>query len=85
MTDGTERVSLADTTVEIVSAYVAHNQVAAADLPKVISTVAGILQKLGQAPQAAVQSKREPAVAVRRSIRPDRLLCLVCGKGQKLL
>jgi hypothetical protein len=28
-------------TVDIVSAYVAHNQVAASDLPKVISAVAG--------------------------------------------
>jgi predicted transcriptional regulator len=83
MTDGTER--LADTTAEIVSAYVTHNQVAASDLPTVIRTVAGILAALGQEPQAAVPSKREPAVAVRRSVRPDRLLCLVCGKPQKLL
>ena len=85
MADGTEPDSLADTTVEIVSAYVAHNQVAGSDLPKVIGTVAGVLRTLGQEPQAAVPSKREPAVTVRRSVRPDRLLCLVCGKGQKLL
>ena len=54
MTDGAEPVSLADTTVEIVSAYVAHNQIAASDLPKVISTVAGALRTLGQEPRAAV-------------------------------
>jgi predicted transcriptional regulator len=29
--------------------------------------------------------KPEPAVPVRRSVRPDHLVCLVCGKKQKLL
>ena len=53
MTDDAEPVSLADPTVEIVSAYVAHNQIAASDLPKVISTVAGALRTLGQEPRAA--------------------------------
>jgi len=72
-------------TVEIVSAYVAHNQVAASDLPKVINTVVGGLRTLGREPQAAVPSKPEPAVPVRRSVRPDHLVCLICGKKQKLL
>jgi predicted transcriptional regulator len=85
VTDADEPVRLTETTVEIVSAYLAYNQVAASDLPKVISTVAGTLRTLGQEPQTAVPSKPEPAVPVRRSVRPDRLLCLVCGKGQKLL
>jgi predicted transcriptional regulator len=85
MADGTGPASLAAMTVEIVSAYVAHNQVAASDLPQVISTVAGVVRTLGQEPQAAVRSKREPAVTVRRSVRPDHLVCLICGKKQKLL
>ena len=73
MADGIEPASLAAMTVEIVSAYVAHNQVAASDLPKVISTVAGALRTLGQEPQAAVPNRPEPAVAVRRSVRSDYL------------
>ena len=85
MTDDAEPVSLADPTVEIVSAYVAHNQIAASDLPKVISTVAGALRTLGQEPRAAVPNKPEPIVSVRSSVRPDHLVCLVCGKKQKLL
>jgi predicted transcriptional regulator len=84
MADRAEPVRLAEITVEIVSAYVAHNQIAASDLPKVISTVAGELRTLSQ-PQAAVPSKPEPIVSVRRSVRPDHLVCLVCGKKQKLL
>ena len=85
MADSAEPASWAEMTVEIVSAYVAHNQVAASDLPKVIGTVAGGLRTLGREPQAAVPSKPEPAVPLRRSVRPDHLVCLICGKKQKLL
>jgi predicted transcriptional regulator len=83
--DDAEPVSLAEMTVEIVSAYVAHNQVAASDLPKVISTVAGGLRTLGRGPQTAMLNRPEPAVSVRRSVRPDHLVCLICGKKQKLI
>jgi len=85
MADGAEPANLAEMTVGIVSAYVVHNQVAAADLPKVISTVAGGLRSLGREPEAAVPNKPEPAVPVRRSVRPDHLVCLICGKKHKLL
>jgi predicted transcriptional regulator len=85
MADDAKPTSLAEMTVEIVSAYVAHNQVAASDLPKVISAVAGGLSTLGREPEAAVPSKAEPAIPVRRSVRPDSLVCLICGKKQKLL
>ena len=85
MAEGAELGSLAEMTVEIVSAYVAHNQVAASDLPEVISTVAGELRTLGREPQAVVPSKPEPVVPVRRSIQPNHLVCLICGKKQKLL
>jgi predicted transcriptional regulator len=30
-------------------------------------------------------NRPEPAVSVHRSVRPDHLVCLVCGKKQKLL
>ena len=85
MADGADPARLAEMTVEIVSAYVVHHQVAASDLPKVISTVAGGLRTLGREPRAAVPSKPEPAVPVRRSVRPDHLVCLICGKKHKLL
>ena len=68
MADDAEPASLAEITVEIVSAYVAHNQVAASDLPKVISAVAGELRTLGREPQRPMPSKPEPAVPVRRSV-----------------
>jgi predicted transcriptional regulator len=60
MADDAKPASLAEMTVEIVCAYVSRNQVAASDLPKVISTVAGELRILGREPQAAAPSKLTP-------------------------
>jgi predicted transcriptional regulator len=85
MADDAKPASLAEMAVEIVCAYVSRNQVAASDLSKVIGTVAGELRRLGREPQADVPSKPEPAVSLRRSVRPDHLVCLICGRKQKLL
>ena len=63
----------------------AHNPLPPTDLPRLIDLVGGELRRLGQAPAAAEPSKPEPAVPVRRSVSPDALTCLVCGKIQKTL
>jgi predicted transcriptional regulator len=76
---------LAKLTSEIVAAYVAHNPVAPSDLAVLIGAVATQLGRLGNEAEAAEEAKPEPAVSVRRSIRPDHLVCLVCGKKMKLL
>ena len=85
MSEGREQTSLAEMTAEIVSAYVSHNQIATADLAGLITAVADKLGRIGSNPEQPEQEKIEPAVSVRRSIRPDHLLCLVCGKPQKML
>jgi predicted transcriptional regulator len=87
-TDVAERLEpeeLAQLTSTIVAAYVTGNPLPASDLPRLIDLVGGELRQLGQAPAAVEPSKPEPAVSVRRSIAPDRLTCLVCGKTQKTL
>ena len=78
-------VSVAALTAEIVSAYVSNNKIAPSDLAGLITTVAGQLSKVGAKPEQPAEEKPEPAVSVRRSIRPDHLVCLVCGKPQKML
>jgi predicted transcriptional regulator len=84
--EGIEPAELAELTTDIVAAYVAHNAMSPADLPKVIDMVSRGLQGIGQAAEEeASPSKPEPAVPVRRSISPDQLTCLICGKAQKLL
>lgn len=79
-----DQSTLAELTAEIVSAYVSHNRVAVADVPDVIRAVAANLESLGTEEKPAPE-KPEPAVSVRRSISPNHITCLICGKKQKLL
>jgi predicted transcriptional regulator len=72
-------------TAEIVGAYVGHHTVAASDLPDLISTVGKELAGLGQTPAEPEDEKPVPAVSIRRSVRPDDIVCLICGKPQKML
>jgi predicted transcriptional regulator len=67
---------------EIVRSYVAHNTIAAGELPNLIATVHRSLAGLG-AP--AEIPPREPAVAINRSYGRDFVICIECGwRGQML-
>jgi predicted transcriptional regulator len=72
-------------TAEIVGAYVAHHTVAATDLPALIATVGRELAGLGQTPAVPENEKPKPAVPIKRSVQPDHIVCLICGKPQKML
>jgi predicted transcriptional regulator len=72
-------------TVQIVSAHVAHNNVAPADLPALIAQVYGALSGLGKASEPAAPARPEPAVAIRKSVQPDFIICLEDGKKLKML
>jgi predicted transcriptional regulator len=72
-------------TVQIVSAHVAHNSVAQADLPTLIAQVYGALSSLGVAAEAPAPSRPEPAVSIRKSVTPEFLICLEDGKKLKML
>jgi predicted transcriptional regulator len=85
VTDHSEPNGVAELTVKIVSAYVSHNTVAQSELPKLITTVAGQLRQGSAVSEQPAEDKPDPAVSVRRSIRPDHLVCLVCGQPQKML
>jgi predicted transcriptional regulator len=71
-------------TAEVVSAFVSHNSVRAADLPDLIASVHAALQSL-KAPQQAEPEKREPPVSIKKSITPDFLISLEDGKRYKSL
>jgi predicted transcriptional regulator len=75
----------AELTAEIVSAYVSNNETAPSDVAALITAVAGQLSRIGTAPEPVEVEKPKPAVPIRRSIQRDHLLCLVCGKPQKVL
>jgi predicted transcriptional regulator len=71
-------------TTEIVTAYIARNQVAADQLPSLISTVHQALVQLGN-PAAEPADEQTPAVSARRSVHRDYVVCMDCGwKGQML-
>jgi predicted transcriptional regulator len=71
-------------TADVVSAFVSHNSVRAADLPDLIASVHAALQSL-KAPQQAEPEKREPPVSIKKSITPDFLISLEDGKRYKSL
>lgn len=72
-------------TTEIVSAYVGHHTVAAADLPALIATVGKKLANLGQTSAEPKEERPAPAVSIKRSVTPDHIICLEDGKKLKML
>jgi predicted transcriptional regulator len=70
---------------EIVAAYVGHNALSVADLPKLIADVYAALKSLGSGEVAAEVEPPKPAVTVRRSVTPEHLTCLEDGKKFKSL
>jgi predicted transcriptional regulator len=77
--------SLASLTAQVASAYVSNNTIATADVGRLIAEIARQLRALGEEQQAAVAEKPTPAISVRRSISGDHLICLACGKKQRML
>jgi predicted transcriptional regulator len=70
---------------DIVSAYVAHNNVAANDLPNFIRQVHDALKGVTTAASETPTAPQSPAVSVRKSINPDFLICLEDGRKFKSL
>ncbi len=76
--------TLVTLTADIVAAHVSNNSVAVGDLPLLIQNVHGALAGLG-GPAPEPETKQEPAVSVRASIKPDYLVWLEDGKKLKML
>jgi predicted transcriptional regulator len=85
MNGQSERTQIAELTTQIVAAYVSHHKIQVPDVPNLINAVATELGSLGTEATPTAMERPEPAVSVRRSVRPDHLVCLICGKKQKLL
>jgi predicted transcriptional regulator len=70
---------------DIVAAYVAHNPVPVADLPKLIEKVHSVLAEIQANGAMDEKPLLKPAVAIRKSITPDHIVCLEDGKKFKSL
>jgi len=79
-----ENRRLLDLTTEIVSSYAGHNVLAPDQLAELINRVHSTLATL-DAPEGAEKPAPAPAVPVRRSITNSEIVCLECGRGQKML
>ena len=63
----------------------AHNPVPVADLPKLIEKVHATLTEIETSGSAEVAPELKPAVAVRKSVTDDHIVCLEDGKKFKSL
>lgn len=71
-------------TVEIVAATLGHNNVALADVPNFIQQVHGALTSLNQ-PAEPEEPAAVPIIDPRKSVKPDHIVCLECGKKVKIM
>jgi predicted transcriptional regulator len=72
-------------TADIVSAYVSNNSVSAGDISALISQVHSALLRVSNGQGEVVSETLKPAVAVKKSITPEYLICLEDGKKFKSL
>lgn len=80
--DPTRTVNL---TAEIVVAFLTKNAVGIKELPQLILEVYNALETTANGPSQPELKPLTPAVPVRRSVTPDQIVCLECGKGYKSL
>ena len=72
-------------TANIVSAYVSNNTVASAEIPNLIGQVYSALMRISSGQTAPPAEPLKPAVAVKRSVTPEYIVCLEDGKKFKSL
>ncbi|HWL04923.1 MAG TPA: MucR family transcriptional regulator [Xanthobacteraceae bacterium] len=85
MTDTASR-DFIQLTASIVSAYVGNNPLPPSEIPSLIDQVHAALTRVaGGRPGEVPAEPLRPAVAVKRSIHPDYLICLEDGKKFKSL
>ncbi len=69
---------------DIVAAHVSNNNLAAEEVPALITNVYNALANLGST-SISIEDRPEPAVSVRASVKRDHIVCLEDGKKMKML
>jgi len=78
-------LDLTSLTADIVSAYVAHNALTGDKLPDLIGSVYGALRRASLQAVEPEKVELKPAVAIKKSVTPDYIICLEDGKRFKSL
>ena len=79
------RTDLLSMTTDIVSAFLGHNHITREDLSPLINGIYDALSQLADGTSEIEQVSCKPAVAVRKSVTPDYLVCLEDGRKLKML
>ncbi len=82
MSESNNHVELA---AEIVSAYVSNNSVPASELPALLSDVHAAIVRVASGAVVAAPEAAKPAVAPKKSITNDYIVCLEDGRKFKSL
>ena len=82
---GSNELDLTALTADIVSAYVAHNALTGDKLPDLIGSVYGALSRASLQVVEPEKVELKPAVAIKKSVTPDYIVCLEDGKKFKSL
>ncbi len=77
---GADRGTLLGQTADIVASYVAKTSVPVGELPQLIRQVHAVLAGI-----AATRPKREPFVPIKKSVTPNYVICLECGRKAQML
>ena len=83
MTDKPNVSELLELTTVIVAAHACNNTITPGDLPKLIQDIYKTLVVVGTTPLAP--DRPRPAVAIKKSVFPDYIVCLEDGKKLKML
>jgi predicted transcriptional regulator len=85
MPDNSGTASFIGLTADIVSAYVSNNSVPATEIPALINQVHAALARVSTTRGEHSAEAAKPAVAVKKSITADFIVCLEDGKKFKSL
>jgi predicted transcriptional regulator len=85
MSDNASGATFIQLTAEIVSAYVSNNSVPASDLSALINQVHSALTRVSSGQSDSSLEPLKPAIAVKKSITPEYIVCLEDGKKFKSL
>ena len=77
---GSNELDLTGLTADIVSAYVAHNALTGDKLSDLIGSVYGALSRASLQAVEPEKVELKPAVAIKKSVTPEYIICLEDGK-----
>lgn len=72
-------------TAQVVTAYVGNNNISGSQISDLVKSVYTSLSGLNDVQETSATIKKVPAIAVKRSIKADYLICLEDGKKLKML